>query len=203
MQISNSNFEHNGPVSILRNNPYRGHGGGVSVGFNCDNNCDNSVRGRVSICNCRFRNNRSDPRRNVSTPASEVLRGSFPGRGGAVSVVINSTFEYNVLVTGCLIEDNYAYISGSGIYLFFTGYSPHNVTVRDTILTNNTSPLVGALSLAYVEGSDNGMKIRLEVYNSRFEENRASFGGGIFIFSGGKCKALESCQHVIYTVKPD
>lgn len=188
--ISGSHFENNGPVSILRKHQYRGHGGGVSVGLDCDiDNCKDTflpAKVGVWIHQCFFRNNTSDPQRTVFVPASQSFRGTFPGRGGAVSIVINSTFEFNVNIADCLVEDNYAHIFGSGIFLVFTGYSSHFATVIDTNFTNNSSPLAGALSLGYIERSNNGMPIRLSVYGSRFQDNKASFGGAVFIFSGGK-----------------
>lgn len=162
----------------------------MSIGLDCDDNCDSQLPDKVgaSIHHCKFRNNTSDPRRTTAFSASQVFRTyTLPGRGGAVAITINSTFEYNVLIVDCLVKDSYAHIFGGGIYFIFSGYSSHNVTVRDTVFLNNSSPITGALSMGYIEASGNGMMISLNVHNSRFEDNGGSFGGGIFIYSGGKC----------------
>lgn len=187
VQISDCLFEHNGPVSIARNHSYRGHSGGVSVGFNCGDNCSPPDEVGLSITNCRFQNNTSNPRKSVQNPSMQSLvAGRFPGRGGAMSITINSNFEYNLSITGCLVVGNYALTSGSGIFSFFTGYRPHHMTVRDTVISNNTGPLSGGAIAFAVERSRMGVENRLEVYNSHFTMNRAKFGGGIFIYSGGK-----------------
>ena len=187
VQISDCLFEHNGPVAIARNYSYRGHSGGVSVGLDCGDNCSSPNEVGLSISNCRFHNNTSGPRKSAYDRSEQSLVAAhFPGRGGALAIIINSNFEYNVSIVGCRLEGNHAFTSGSGIFTFFTGYSPHHMMVRDTVFTKNTGSFNGAIVFAYIEGSNRGSDIRLEVYNSRFTDNRATFGGGIFIFSGGK-----------------
>ncbi len=185
--ISNSTFEHNGPVSMIRDGQYRGHGAGISIGFDCEDNCNGislPPRVGVSIHDCRFLNNTDDPIR--SSVDQAVIGGIFPGRGGAISVCINSTFEFNITLSGCQVNESKASSFGSGVYIVVSGYSAHHLRVNNTVFMNNSGPISGALTVGYFEGSDNGMAITLGVHNCRFEDNEAVYGGGIFLNAGSK-----------------
>lgn len=195
IDISYTHFEHNGPVFITKKNyKYRGHAGGLSIGF------DNSSYGNldqlpddvgVAIDNCTFFNNTSDLSRSDQVSTDDFVSN---GRGGAVTISINSTFEFNVSITDCHVQDNFARSFCGGIFLVFSGYSPHTSTVNNTVFINNISPGLGSggLSLGYVEGSVNGEKVRLDVFNSEFVNNSAKFGGGIYLYADSESIAV-SC----------
>lgn len=120
---------------------------------------------------------------------------TFPGRGGAVSILINSLFEFDVSISECLVVDNTANTAGNGVLLVFTGHSSHTATIDGTMFVRNTGSLTGALTLGYFEGTTNGMLIQLNVRNCRFEGNSASFGGGVFLYAGSE---LVSSNRALY-----
>ena len=188
INISRCNFEHNGPVSLSRQGQYRGHGGGLSIGIDSEDGNTSSVPQTVGVemRHCRFLNNTSEPLilEEASSSAVEILqRGVFPGRGGALAVIVNSTFQFNVSIADCTFEDNYASSFGSAVAIVFSGYSPHRVAVDGLTFVNNESPVTGALNLAYIEASGLGMPLEIDISNSRFLRNKARFGGGIFFYS--------------------
>lgn len=198
IEISHSDFQHNGPVFVPRNDTYRGHAGGVSIGFSDLNSYgldSTSLPNGTGawVDHCTFLNNTSDPQQNPVPSTGQILRGFvFTGRGGALTVAINSTFEFNVVITHCEVIDNIARSFGAGIYLVFSGFSPHLLTVNDTIFINNTSVGVGSggLSLGYVEGSVGGQIVKLDVHNCYFQNNSGDFGGGLYLYADSKLKNL-------------
>lgn len=165
----------------------------MSIGFHDDNydTFDNTSLPNeigVSIHHCQFLNNTSDPLKSTASTGQVLQAFVFTGRGGALTIAINSLFEFNVSITHCVVEDNYARSFGGGIYLVFSGYSPHLSTVNDTVFVNNTSPGSGGLSLGYVEGSVGGQSVRMEVHSCRFKDNHATegFGGGIYLYADSR-----------------
>lgn len=202
IEVSNSIFEHNGPVFILRGQQYRGHAGGMSIGFDDERDPESSQPERIGafIESCRFLNNTSNPRAinsDVFNTSQVIESFLFPGRGGALAITVNSSFEFNVVINNCHVEDNYASSFGGGIYLVFSGYSSHTIQVNNTVFVNNTSGS-GGLTLGYLEKSGNGEGLSLEVLNSHFEDNHAKFGGGIYLYAGSElCKPWK----VLFTSK--
>ena len=104
-----------------------------------------------------------------------------------MTVAVNSPFEFNVVIKRCEVIDNKARSFGAGIYLVFSGFSPHLSTVNDSLFLNNTSAGSGGLSLGYVEGSVNGQSVRLDVHRCHFENNVGDFGGGMYLYADSEC----------------
>lgn len=192
VEVFNCIFEHNGPVYTLRSNQYRGHAAGLSVGYD-DENVQNlpTQMGRVIVKNCTFRNNTSDPEAGASfedvepNRSHEILRGFvLSGRGGGVAINLNSTFPFAVSIDDCTVEDNRAQAFGGGMYLLFGAYTSHVMNMNNTRFTNNWSGRGGGLSLAAIEGQ--GDDLAWAITDSKFENNQANLGGGIFIHISSK-----------------
>ena len=217
MTVVDSLFEHNGPVYKLRDNQYRGYAAGLSVGYNKDQ--ANSAAGnlltnpRVSVLNCTFRNNTSDPRSNPNNASSirpnrrhEVFRGFvFTGRGGGIAINVNSTVPFHVFIEDCLIEGNKAQAFGGGLYLLFSAYAQHRMEMTGTRIIDNESRNGGGMSLAVLEGESGSLEWRIE--DTHFENNLASsLGGGIFCHVGSEfvesifvqsSNPTDLCGHII------
>ncbi len=178
--ISKCTFEHNGPASIFKPQQYRGHAGGLSIGTE-----EESTKGtglQFMVTGCTFRNNTS------STPPDELGASTrllttfvFIGRGGGCSILVNTTSPANATVENCAFEHNIATVFGGGLYLAFSGYSAHVITVNNTRFVRNRSDSAGGLQYGFLEGLEQRDDIILVVSNSEFVENSARFGGGIHI----------------------
>ena len=191
VEVTNCSFEHNGPVYILRNDQYRGHAAGLSIGYNMPHL--SSQTGQVIVKNCTFRNNTSDPKANPvylePNRPHEILRGFvFSGRGGGVAITLNSSFPFSVSIDDCIVEENRAQAFGGGMYLLFGAYVAHTMKMNNTRFTNNKSGTGGGLSLATLEGVKDGLT--WAIVDSHFENNHANLGGGIFSHSASKFHLL-------------
>lgn len=194
--VFNCIFEHNGPVTTLKQEQYRGSAAGISVGYD-DNHyhpagtLPDSVpdgNGFLSITGCTFRNNTHSPlTEDQLDPHQFLSRYLFPGRGGALSLTVNSSFPFHANITDCLVEDNSAQSIGGGFYIAFSGYSEHLTVVSNSEFVRNSARDIGGggFFVGFVEaGRRKRFSVRLQLYNCNFTENKAVFGGGIFFIAG-------------------
>ena len=180
--VTGSTFEHNGPVAIVKNESYRGHSGGLSVGYN-----DIAERegGLIQISNCTFRNNTSNPSAAVQQSTTQLLqRFVFTGRGGGCAITVNSTFNLSASIESSYFEENSALSFGGGLYIGFSAYSPHTVTVmRSRFVNNSCNSSAGGLQFGFIEALTSSITLILE--SSEFIQNSAQFGGGVHLFALG------------------
>ncbi len=134
------------------------------------------------IMGCTFRNNTSiTPPDELGATTRLLSTFLFPGRGGGCSILMNTTSLANATVENCVFEDNSATVFGGGLYLGFSGYSFHRITVNNTKFIRNRSDSAGGLQYGFLAGLEQGDDIILAVSNSEFVENSARFGGGMLI----------------------
>lgn len=177
----NSTFEHNGPTSIIKQDQYRGHAGGLSVGYN-----DIPTSPVAIISGCLFRNNTSDPTSDLVQTTSDLVQSSrFTGRGGGCAFPVNPRYSLNATVEDCLFEQNYARSFGGGLYVAFNGREHHRVTLNRVQFVANEASTAGALEVGFITGGILGADNRLLAYDSVFAENHAVFGGGVYFFTLG------------------
>ena len=147
--VRNCTFEHNGPVSVTKPQPYRGHAGGLSLGYHQEKTLLSGPYAIVS--HCVFRNNSSDPLANIHSTTQLFQRFLFTGRGGGCAFTINPVYSLNATVEDCFFEDNFARTYGGGLYVGYSGHSNHTVVVNRVKLVHNWTPLAaGGLEVGRV-----------------------------------------------------
>ncbi len=180
--IGNCTFEHNGPVSVLKPQQYRGHSAGLSIGTREESTNDPEVF--FMVTDCTFRNNSNNaPLANVGATTRVLTTFTFPGRGGGCSILMNTSFPANATVENCVFEENSATTFGGGLYLGFGGYSSHEIVINKTKFIRNRSHGAGGLFYGFLQGVGRGADLLLT--NSEFIENLAKLGGGTHIFAAG------------------
>ncbi len=178
--IGNCTFEHNGPVSVLKPQQYRGHSAGLSIGTREKSTTYSEIH--FMVTDCTFRNNSSNAP--LGATLTSVLKTFiFPGRGGGCSILMNTSFPANATVENCVFEENCATTFGGGLCLGFGGYSSHEIVINKTKFIRNRSHGAGGLFYAFLQGVGRGADLLLT--NSEFIENLAQLGGGTSIFAAG------------------
>ena len=181
IQVTNSTFEHNGPTSVIKQEQYRGHSGGLSLEFN-----EIATAPLVIVAECTFLNNTSDPTSELMQTLSDVVQSShFTGRGGGCALLINPLYSLNTTVRDCRFEQNHANSYGGGLYVLFNGIDNHIVTVLRVRFVRNYAPTAGGLEVGFVSGGNLGADTRLLAQDSEFIENDANYGGGVVFFTPG------------------
>ena len=183
--VINSVFEHNGPASIVKQEPFRGHSGGLSIGYYGD--VGSKEGPTVFILNCTFRNCTSDPNSVAVQSTSDLFqRFAFTGRGGGCAFTISPSTSLTAVVENSTIEENFARSFGGGLYVGFDGNLNHTVTVnRVCLIRNECAGAAGGLEIGFVQGADPNSLNRIFVLNSEFIENQAGLGAGTYFFSPG------------------
>ena len=190
---TNCTFEHNGPVSVIKD-PYRGHAGGLSVSYH--QNKMFSMRPQLRVEKCTFRNNTTDPLASIQQSSTQiVLRRVFTGRGGGCAIPMFSSLPSNVTLEDCLFEENFARTLGGGLYVAFDGHLDHLVVLNRIKFVRNKCRLAGGLAVGFAFGSNAENVSSLLAYNSEFIENQAEFGGGAGLFPAGKHLHKNECIH--------
>ena len=193
LKVSECIFEHNGPTSVIKEDQYRGHAGGLSVGYH-----DIPTAPVAIISGCVFRNNTSDPTSDLVQTTSDLVRSSqFTGRGGGCAFPVNPLLSLNATVEDCRFEDNFANSFGGGLYVAFNGKESHTVTLRRVLFLGNRAPTAGGLEVGFISGGNPGADNALLAYDSVFIENQAVFGGGVYFFTLGIIYNNSVCENSI------
>ena len=189
--VTNCTFAHNGPTYIIKRQRYRGHSGGLSIGYNLD-----AVVGynpQVLVANSSFINNSVMTR---LTAATQVLQNRiFAGRGGGASIIINAADSVRALVEDCYFAENSALTLGGGLYTIPDGpLTGHNVIVNRTkFVKNHSFGGGGGLQLVYIDPGSLSRLLSVMAYNCEFIGNTATIGGAIYVFLTGE----EICQNTV------
>jgi len=166
---------------------WRGHAGGLSIGFHSTRKENIKVDPQVTVMNCTFFNNTSDfGYTDVRVTTNVLTTFIFKGRGGGLAINLNFISAVSVLVTNCLFQKNYASAHGGGLYLAFGKVVSHSVIVQDSqFLENRTPGAAGGLQIGFAKRGDNYIANKVFAINIFFFRNSASQGGGSFIFNAG------------------
>ena len=166
---------------MIKEDQYRGHAGGLSIGYHLTPTAPVAV-----ISGCLFRNNTSDPSSDLVQTTSDLVRSSqFTGRGGGCAFPVNPLYSLNATVEDCRFEDNYANSFGGGLYVAFNGKQHNTVVLHRVLFVRNRAPTAGALEVGFVSGGNPGAQDGLMAYDCVFMENQATFGGGVYFFTLG------------------
>ena len=98
------------------------------TGYNYDS--DSTVVLVATVTNSVFYNNTAGTEVEVFTTTELLQRLLFPGRGGGLTIIVNSLVSSNVLVDNCLMQENTAVNYGGGMYTLLDGLSNHVITVN-------------------------------------------------------------------------
>lgn len=188
--MRNCTFEDNGPVVITKYFLVRGHSGGLSMGF-LFQQPENRTELTAVIQDCVFRNNTVRASVSGRQSTSQLLtQFLITGRGGGCSVTVHSVISVNVFMTGCVFERNYALSFGGGFYMAWIRVSNHTTRISNTSFVENECPGgAGGLELGFGRGSG---EVANKVFASRlhFIGNKATFGGGAYVFAACKLISL-------------
>ena len=112
-----------------------------------------------------------------------------------------------VLVDGCVFERNFALSYGGGIYFAWDLASGHRSLVNSTTFIENESPGgAGGLEIGFARGGSASNGNQVFAYNLRFIRNKATYGGGVYVFLAGKLAmyVILLWIHITYVIEvPD
>ena len=182
--VSNCTFVNNGPVTVVKGDPYRGHAGGLSLGYYYITSASPVAR----VSGCVFTNNTSVPPSYDQQTTSQLLQYlKFTGRGGGSSVLMGAPVSVNVAYEDCVFNENLAASYGGGLYSGYSGNHDNTLVVNRTKFLRNATPGGGGgLEVGFASGMFPNTVTSLLVYSCEFTENSAGVGGGMYVFAPGE-----------------
>ena len=173
--VKNCTFHNNTSDSYFTRKLYQGSAGALSIGYHYVKFKRSFNSANILIISCKFNWNSAIPTAETETPVLHI----FPGRGGALSVLVNIISPFNFVFNNSIVMNSYAKTFGGGMFCYTQrGYAHQTYTFANNIFTNNTSPQNGGL--AFVNLSNRPVKsvIISLIYNCTFTNNTATPGVG-------------------------
>ena len=172
--MRNCTFYNNTSDSYFTRKRYQGSSGGISIGYHYV--VSKTLKSaNVLIINCIFSNNYAVPSDRFRVTSTEALIFSiFPGRGGALVVLVNIDSPLNFVLNDSIVENSYANTFGGGVYcLTQRGSVYQTYTFANNVFRNNTAPIAGGLSLINILNGPVEFAVQSFVYNCTFAHNTA------------------------------
>lgn len=167
--------------------PFRGHSAGLSVTFYRQGL--DQVKLKCAIISCNFSRNSAKVPLTIRQTTSQLLRRFIAtGRGGGSAVLVRSTTSVNITVEDCFFEKNYASSYGGGLFMGWTLVANHRATLnRNTFIENEClEGGAGGLEIGFGQGGNQSNSNQVLATNLKFLRNRASYGGGVYVFFIGE-----------------
>ena len=190
--VKNCRFRNNTSDSLFATKVYQGSAGGVSISYNFnatkaspvhDNNAIVPTDTVTScITNCMFTDNSARLLNGQGGTSADVLTNNiYPGRGGAVFVLINTALKLIFNFSDNVVMNNFAEVFAGGVYCHTRGSSFQKYTFNNNVFKNNTALRAGGLGLFHIKSPTNA--IHNDIYNCTFQNNIASQKGGAVLIS--------------------
>ena len=181
--FNNSLLENNFGTGIV-NAHYRGNTGGVSFGYNTlPTNFSSPM---LQVAHSVFRNNSARATSAFLTSSQAFFAQIFTGRGGSLAIFVNeSRHDLDALITNCTFESNIARSFGGGVFLLLGGFGTHHKVVveRVVVVSNVAIQGGGGFQAAFFNNGPEEDPLLMRFDDCRFENNSASAGGGVFVFT--------------------
>ena len=164
---------------------YQGSSGGLSVGYNMS---DPNVLLNITITDTDFINNSDSPLPEYKVTSSKMIHErKFTGRGGGLSVLVNSKFsQVNCIIRNCKFFDNFASSFGGALYILVTNvFNNQKYRLDKVTFNNNSAPIGGALCFIDLRVEAKDSCIHTTVVNCTFTNNMADekSGGAVSMYS--------------------
>ena len=179
VKIRNCTFYNNTSDAYYFNHQkqYQGSSAGLSVGYNTNNY---NVLLNITITDTDFINNTDSPLAKV-TSSRVVGERKFTGRGGGLSVLVNSKFsQLNCIIRNCKMLDNFASSLGGALYILIANaFNKQSYRIDNVTFSNNSASIGGAMcfiDLRVVKA--NKSCINTTVVNCTFTNNIVNESGG-------------------------
>ena len=172
--MRNCTFYNNTSDSYFTRKQYQGSSGGLSIGYHYVMS-ETLKSADILIISCKFSNNYAVPSDSFRVTSTEALiQRIFPGRGGALTVLVNINSPLNFVLNDSIVVNNYANTFGGGVYcLTQRGSVYQTYTFASNIFRNNTAPIAGGLSLINILNGPVEFAVCSFIYNCIFAYNTA------------------------------
>ncbi|MCM1438128.1 MAG: InlB B-repeat-containing protein [Roseburia sp.] len=177
----------------------------------------NSIReDTLTLKGCTFKNNTATEGGAIYTRVTTTIEDTVfenntatTGSGGAIYYVGSNRYDTSVIVKSGRIANNYAVVSGGGIFCYtIQTYRPSLILGDEE--TGEYPTITGNEARANYNSMDVGgggvyvgSQVKLTVYNANISKNKSTRGGGIYISGAGEADKMEEAAAVIKNITVD
>ena len=173
--MKNSTFYNNTSDSFFTLQSYQGGGGGLSIGYDYNKSTIQIKSIDILIINCKFISNTAAILSRIKLTSTEILTYQiFPGRGGALSVLVNMNTPMNFVFNDSIVMNNFAEVFGGSVYCVIQRGSVYQTYMfANNIFMNNTAPIASGLSFINLINRPVTFVVYNLIYNCTFIHNTA------------------------------
>lgn len=176
--VKNCTFYNNTSDGYFTQKPFQGSAGGLSIGYNDIQSKKANSSINILIINCTFVSNTAafeNGLKEFTSSDAEKLK-IFPGRGGALTVLVNTWRPLNFVFNNSIVMNNSAHSFGGSVYcLIQNGSNNQTYLFANNILMNNTAPIASGLSIINLLIKPVKCIIHNLIYNCTFTGNIARY----------------------------
>ena len=179
--LFNCSFENNNSTGQFARTRFQGSSGGLSIGMHPSTaTIGHGDVVSIVVDSCRFIDNKAYAFGNDVHSATSLLANSIiTGRGGGMSLTLNSNNTVHSNITHNYFEKNSARVYGGGLYFLVKNVTRNQTHFfQDNIFINNNAMLTsGAMIYGLVGMVSPESSINVNMLKNYFEGNSAQFGG--------------------------
>ena len=181
VSIVNCSFENNNSTGQFARTRFQGSSGGLSIGIYRNKTITvDSEYISILVDSCRFINNKAHAfGSDVHTSTSFLSMKIITGRGGGMSLTVDSSHVVHSVITNNYYEKNMARVYGGGLYFLVSEVTQNQTYLfKESIFINNQARLTsGAMVYGLIDIVHAGSNINVNIMNNYFEGNKAELGG--------------------------
>lgn len=182
--MRNCTFYNNTSDGMFTRKQYQGSSGGLSIAYHhaVSRTFLDSIN--ILIINCNFTFNSAIPSQRVSSTETLIYR-IFPGRGGALSIIVNINSPLNFVFNDSTVVNNDATTFGGGVYCFTQRDSIYQTYIfANIIFMNNTGAKGNGLTFINILNKPVVFAVHGLIYNCTFVDNtaRSEVGGATSVY---------------------
>ena len=182
IKIVNCTFEHNNSTGEFSRNRFQGSSAGLSIGFYDGRASPSSDNITILVESCKFINNNSTALGNDVHTATTLLRTNIvTGRGGGMSITLNTKLAVYSTVTNNYYGSNWASVYAGGLYFLIrnviqnqTYLFKNNYYLRNQAGTTAGGMMYGLVGLVQLRSA-----IFVNVTGDYYQENSAPLVGAV------------------------
>ena len=155
--------------------PNQGGGGGLSIGYDYKTSTIQIKSIDILIINCKFISNTAVILNRIKLTSTEVLIYQiYPGRGGALFLLVNMNTPMNFVFNDSIVMNNFAEVFGGSVYCIIKRGSVYQMYMfANNIFMNNTAPIASGLSFINLINRPVTFVVYNLIYNCTFIHNTA------------------------------
>jgi len=182
VSIINCVFEHNNSTGEFSRDRFQGSSAGLSIGFHDGRESPPTDKITILVDSCRFISNNSTALGSDVHTATNLLRTSIvTGRGGGMSITLNTELMVHTTVTNNYYESNWGRVYAGGLYFLIRDVTKNQTHLfkNNYYLRNQAGTTTGGMVYGLVGTVHLGSTIFVNVTDDYYQENSSPLAGAV------------------------